>query len=130
MKKIFTILMLFASLTLGAQTKWYIATAANGGSDADGDGTITDPWLTLKHACDTVTGANFVGDTIMVGAGTFDETVQVARSVGVSIMGVVASPLTSIITSSEALDPIILMSSAAEGTDGNCLLYTSPSPRD
>ena len=142
MKKILIILFLFASLLASAEPLsvkdvkkdysylwtvlmqvdtqvWYIATAANGGSDTGGDGSITEPWLTLKHACDTITGAAFVGDTISIGAGTFDETAQVVWDEEVSLIGVIASPLTTTITSSSALSPIILGSSATEGTAGN-----------
>lgn len=115
MKKILTILLLAFSLTAWAD-KWYIATADNGGSDTDGDGSETSPWLTLKHACDTITGAAFVGDTIVVGEGTFTETAQSALGVGVSIYG---AGETSIITSDAALSPIILARSTSEGDNGN-----------
>ena len=112
MRKILIIILLACSLVAEAD-KWYIATT---GSDTHGKGTLADPWLTLKHACDTVTGANFVGDTIVVGVGTFTETAQITLGVGVSIYGAGA---TSIITTGAALDPIILLASASEGTDGN-----------
>jgi len=111
MKKILTILLLAVSLTAWAD-KWYVATT---GSDTHGKGTLADPWLTIKHAADTVTGANFVGDTIVVGVGTFTETAQITLGVGVSIYGAGA---TSIITTGAALNPIILLASASEGTDG------------
>ena len=114
MKKILIFFLLMLSLTAQAD-KWYIATAANGGDDADGDGSITSPWLTLKHAADTITGAAFVGDTIVVGAGTFTEPDQIALGAGVSIYGAGA---TSIITTGAALSPIIYLSSVAEATDG------------
>jgi hypothetical protein len=109
MRRTLTILLLICSLTASAD-KWYIATT---GSDTHGKGTVADPWLTLHHAADTVL---FSGDTISVGAGTFTETTQSPIAVGVSIYGAGA---TSIITSSEALSPIILLSSVAEGTDGS-----------
>ena len=115
MRKILTILLLACSLVAEAD-KWYIATAANGGSDTNGDGSISAPWLTLKHAADTVTGVAFVGDTIMVGAGTFTETAQSALGLGVSIYG---AGVTSIITTNTALNPIVLLSSASENTAGN-----------
>ena len=115
MKKILTILLLAVSLIAEAD-KWYIATAANGGSDTNGDGSISAPWLTLKHACDTITGVAFVGDTIVVGEGTFTETAQSALGVGVSIYG---AGETSIITSDAALNPLILLSSSTQGTDGS-----------
>jgi len=122
MRKLLTILLMLVSLTVSAD-KWYIATAANGGDDSDGDGSIEAPWLTLKHACDTVTGANFVGDTIVVGEGTFTETAQSVLSVGVSIYG---AGVTSIIKSSVtgAIAPwdigaTIALESSSEGTEGN-----------
>jgi hypothetical protein len=124
MKKLLIILTLVICSLNAAADKWYIATAANGGSDTNGDGTITYHWLTLKHAADTVTGVNFVGDTIMVGVGTFTETAQITLGVGVSIYGAGA---TSIILSHYAwaedwpstLIATIKLSSASEGTDGS-----------
>jgi hypothetical protein len=113
MKKILTIFLLICSLSLGAQTKWYVATT---GSDSHGKGTLADPWLTLHHAADTVTGAAFDNDTIIVGAGTFTETAQIALGVKINVKGAGA---TSIITSANALNPIILGNSAADGTDGS-----------
>ena len=58
-------LILCPALTFAATT-YYVATAANGGSDAN-DGSIGSPWLTVQYAMDTVVG----GDTIIVGVGTF-----------------------------------------------------------
>ena len=113
MKKILTILLLFASLTVGA-TKYYVTKTGNDG--AEHTGLIGDPWLTLSYSCTRVTTA---GDSIVIGAGTFDETVQVVWDEEVSLIGVVGYPLTTIITSSEALNPIILGSSATQGTNGN-----------
>jgi len=98
MRKILTILLLACSLVAEAD-KWYIATAANGGSDTGGDGSLAHPWLTLKHAADTVTGASFVGDTIVVGVGTFTETAQIVKGLGVHIYG---AGVTSIIVSTYA----------------------------
>ena len=115
MRKILIIILLACSLVAEAD-KWYIATAANGGSDTDGDGSAAHPWLTLKHAADTITGAGFAGDTIVVGAGTFTEPTMVVLSAGVSIYG--AGP-TSIITTGAALDPIILARSTSQGVNGN-----------
>ena len=68
----------------GIGDRWYVATT---GSDTHGKGTLADPWLTIKHAADTITGAAFVGDTIVVGEGTFTENTQIALGVGVSIYG-------------------------------------------
>ena len=86
---------------------------AETGSDVSGDGTYANPWATLGYA---TTQATTSGDIIHVKAGTITETVQSVLAVGVSIVG---SGDTSIITSTAALNPIILLSSATEGTDGN-----------
>lgn len=112
MRKILILILLACSLVAEAD-KWYIATT---GSDTHGKGTLADPWLTIKHAADTVTGAAFVGDTIVVGAGTFTENTQIALGVGVSLRGTGA---TTIITSGAALNPIIYLASATENTNGN-----------
>jgi hypothetical protein len=113
MRKIFTILFLICGLTLPAQTKWYVATT---GSDSHGKGTYGDPWLTIKHAADTVTGANFDNDTISIGAGTFSEPAQITLGVKINIKG---AGVTTIITTANALEPIIRLYSASEGTDGS-----------
>jgi hypothetical protein len=122
MRKTLTILLLAVSLIAEAD-KWYIATAANGGSDTNGDGSISSPWLTLKHACDTVTGANFYGDTIVVGVGTFVETAQISVSEQVSIYGAGATSIISTSVSGAASPwdetAILLLSSASEGTSGS-----------
>jgi len=111
MRKILIIILLACSLVAEAD-KWYIATT---GSDTHGKGTLADPWLTLKHACDTVTGANFVGDTIVVGVGTFNEgTSQIVKGLGVSIYGAGdASHIISTYTSSSALQAFIQCASTA-----------------
>ena len=114
MKKIlFIIIAGLISFSVDAQ-KWYVATT---GDDANGDGSITYPWKTVKHAADTITDANgFAGDTIVVGVGTFSELVQIALSDSISLMG---AGETSVITSANALDPILLLQSTSEGTDGS-----------
>jgi hypothetical protein len=112
MRKILVILLFTVSLNAWAD-KWYVATT---GSDTHGKGTLADPWLTVKHAADTITGAAFVGDTIVVGAGTFTENSQIALGVGVSLRGAGA---TTIITSGAALNPIVYLASASENTAGN-----------
>ena len=92
-------------------TTYYISTT--GVDDAGRNGGIGQEWATLSYACTRVTTP---GDTIMVGVGTFTETAQSVLAVGVSIVG---AGETSIIKAGAALDPIILLSSASEGTDGN-----------
>ena len=111
--------MVICSLNAAAD-KWYIATT---GSDTHGKGTLADPWHTLKHATDTVTGANFVGDTIMVGAGTFIETEECALGVGVSIYGAGVTSILNIEYVSPSFSSglnhgSILLASASENTAG------------
>jgi len=121
MRKILTILLIAVSLNAWAD-KWYIATT---GSDSHGKGTSGDPWLTLKHAADTVTGAAFVGDTIMVGAGTFTETTaEITLGVGVSIMGTGATSIINLSYVSPSFSggynhAGLLLASATLGTDGS-----------
>jgi len=112
MKKIlFIFIAILISITVDAQ-KWYVATT---GSDSHGKGTLADPWLTVKHAADTITDANgFAGDTIVVGVGTFSEPAQIALSDSISLMG---AGVTSIITTANALNPILLLQSTSEGTN-------------
>jgi|GEM_PF-2964798 len=92
-------------------TTYYISTT--GVDDAGRNGGVGQEWATLSYACTRVTTP---GDTIMVGVGTFTETAQSVLAVGVSIVG---AGETSIIKAGAALDPIILLSSASEGADGN-----------
>ena len=86
---------------------------AETGSDVSGDGTYANPWATLGYA---TTQATTSGDVIHVKAGTITETVQSDLAVGVSIIG---QGDTSIILADAALEPMFLLSSASENTDGN-----------
>lgn len=119
MRRLIILPLLLLSLTVFAD-KWYIATAANGGDDADGDGSITSPWLTLKHAADTITGAAFVGDTIVVGEGTFTETAITSLGVGVSIWGAGdASHIVYTYANSTYTNACLQLVSATENTNGS-----------
>lgn len=111
MKKLLIFLLLFVCLTIQAQTTYY----TGGGSDVSGNGSIANPWATLKHATDTIIQS---GNTIYVNVGTYTETAQSALAVGVNITGAGA---TSIILShiATAYTPTILLHSTAEGTNGN-----------
>lgn len=106
MKKLLILFFLFISLTVQATdydlwktlfhaviyphylkataeaTTYYIATAANGGSNSN-NGSSGSPWLTLAYAS-THTAS---GDIIYVNAGTYTETSQISLPVGVSIEG-------------------------------------------
>jgi hypothetical protein len=110
--------MLFISLILSGQTTYY----TGGGSDASGNGSITRPWATLHHACDTITQS---GNTIYVNAGTCTETEQSTLAEGVNINGagatsIIHSHLTGDDYFSERSTSVtILLSSTNEGTNGN-----------
>mgnify|MGYP000889329169 CR=1 FL=1 len=54
------------------------------GNDASGNGSISNPWKTLRRATQTVTGA---GNIIHVNPGTYFETQESYLSAGVSIEG-------------------------------------------
>ncbi len=93
------------------------------GSDATGDGSYAAPWATLYKATDEVTDPD---STIYIMPGTYVETTQSALAPGVSILG---AGDTSIITTATDLSPIILLSSVAEGTNGNQSIANSkPAP--
>ena len=62
---------------------YYVATAANGGSDAN-NGSKGSPWLTVAYAASQVSNP---GSTIVVGAGTFNETQRINLGIGVSLTG-------------------------------------------
>src|SRR5258707_14693962 len=61
---------------------YYVGTTGN---DISGDGSVTNPWKTLKYAVTKVAGNQ--GHTIQVGAGTFVENGLVEVPLGVSILG-------------------------------------------
>jgi len=108
MKKILILPLLLLSLSLGA-TKVYVATTGN---DGTGNGTAAAPYATIAAGISHASA----GDTVYVVAGTYNVSTQITVPVGVSLMGAGA---TSIITTGAALEPIIYMYSASEGTNGN-----------
>ena len=91
--------------------EWYWI--ATDGSDDTGDGHYTTPWKTLAYACTQVTTP---GETIHVKAGTYTETEQSVLAVGVSIIG---QGDTSIIKAGAALNPMFILHSTSQGTNGN-----------
>jgi hypothetical protein len=62
--------------------EWYWI--ATDGSDDTGDGHYTRPWKTLAYACTQVTTP---GDVIHLKAGTYNETTQIVKPLGISIRG-------------------------------------------
>lgn len=56
---------------------------AETGSDASGDGSYNNPWAHVSYACTQVSS----GDTVYVKAGTINESAQIVKPVGVSIIG-------------------------------------------
>jgi len=111
MRKYLLILFCFLSLPLFA-TKYYIDEA--GTDDAGEDGSISEPWATLDYACTRVASA---GDTIYINNGTYTESNIGELSVGVHVVG--QSEAGVIITTGSALNPILKLYSASEGTNGN-----------
>jgi hypothetical protein len=105
MRKFLTILFLFCSLIVSGQVYHYI--------DPSGNDSGGGPWLTLHYACEQITTP---GHVIFVNSGTYVETEQCVLAVGVSITGEGNS---SIIHSHLTTDPLILLSSGTEGTNGN-----------
>ena len=79
MKKLLTIFLFFACLTLQATTHYISPTGSNSNA-----GTIGSPWLTLQYACSQV---STVGDIIHVNAGTYTGSTQCVLAPGVSIEG-------------------------------------------
>ncbi len=106
--------MLFFMLSPGFcfATTYYISPS---GSDATGDGTAGNPWMTLYYATSSVTTP---GDIIHVNAGTYIETQTCELAVGVSLEG---DGVTSILKSTLSADwlPLLSAISNSEGTDGN-----------
>jgi hypothetical protein len=104
MKRVFSILFALA-LVLGlslvvttpvaAGTTYYVDDSGNDGNGGTGWG---DAWRHIQYAINNVAS----GDTIMVGAGTYDETVNVVGFAGLTISGIDKTQVT--IRSSTTLD--------------------------
>ena len=89
---------------------WWVATD---GSDATGTGEYSNPWLTLGYA---VTQVTTPGETINMKAGTYNVSTQIDLPAGVSIKG---QGDNTILLATGAVNPLIELSSIAEGTAGN-----------
>ena len=78
---IFMISIFAAVMTVSAASTYYVATT---GSDS-GAGTELEPWLTISYAVSKASD----GDTIIVAAGTYDETIKLkdTTATGISIIG-------------------------------------------
>ena len=66
---------------LSANTDYYVAPPASGGSDTTGDGSAANPWATVAYAIATILATvDFAGFTVSieVQAGTYTETILVA----------------------------------------------------
>ena len=86
MKKNYLLILIFNLLFSFSysQTTYYVATASNGGSDANGvTGTEADPFLTLEKALELATTA---GDIINIGPGTFTDR-ALTVSANITIQG-------------------------------------------
>lgn len=117
MKKIFLFLLLFSSLCSQATQKYVRldgSNAHNGLTNTSGGA-----WLTLAYA---VTQA-VAGDTINLGAGTWDINTQVALPEQISLRGVDSSTTIVKSTLTADLTEIISLRSGADGTNGNQSIY-------
>jgi hypothetical protein len=112
MKKLLILLSaIIISIQLSATDRYISITGSNANS-----GTIGSPWRNLYYAC----SHSVSGDVINVGAGIFTETAVCVLPAGVSIVGVVGTPLTSIIHSDVSNDYLIKANSAVNSnTNGN-----------
>lgn len=110
MRYFLSILFVILSLSLSAQTTYYVDPSGTDGAGISGD--ISHPWKTLAYACTRVSS----GDEIHLNEGTFIETATSYVPTGVSITG---EGSLSILTSGNALYPLISLTSAVEGTNGN-----------
>lgn len=83
------------------------------GSDTAGvAGTTSAPWLTLAHACSSVTTP---GAVIHLNAGTFTEAAPCDLALGVSLEG---SGPSSVVKAGYAAAPLVRLWSTTEGTNG------------
>jgi hypothetical protein len=108
MKRLLILPLLLLSLSLGA-TRVYVATTGN---DGTGNGTSGAPYLTIQTGISHAS----TGDTVYIVAGTYNISTQIALPAGVSLMGAGG---TTIVTAAASLEPMILMSSTSEGTNGS-----------
>ena len=112
MKKLISIILFFVFTLTANAADYYIATAANGGSNGN-NGSIGSPWLTLTYACAHATTS---GDIIHVTAGTYTETAQSLLAIGVSIVG---EGVTSIINSTVAGTAYTIRAYSSPVANGN-----------
>lgn len=91
-------------------TKYHVETTGN---DGTGDGTSGNPWLTISYAISQVSA----GDTIMIGAGNFPISAQMAVGVQINFLGEGSSM--SILTANTTLSYFFTLYSVSEGTNGN-----------
>src|SRR5664280_700650 len=101
------IIIFFTLSTAVSATTYYIDPTGNNSND----GSIAHPWLTLTYAC---AHTKTSGDIIHVNAGIYIEIAQSTLAVSVSIEGV---GVTSIIKAGYNSAPLLMLASAAEGTN-------------
>ncbi len=76
--------------SVSAQNTWHVSVS---GSDVEGDGSHTKPWRTIQYAIDRAGR----GDTIVVGPGTYNEQLNISKSI------ILTSPTGDYLTSSVVL---------------------------
>ena len=120
MKKLIIIPLLLLSMTLGA-TKYYVSPSPTGNNG--NDGSISSPWATPSYACSQATTP---GDTVYLNAGTFNESAQIVKALGVHIHGTGdASHIISTYTNASATQAAIQCASSSGTTtyDGGSISY-------
>jgi hypothetical protein len=80
--RIFLLVALFCATVIEARSNDYFVSIE--GSDGDGNGTLSNPWRTLRFACTKISADQ--GHTIKIGAGVFVE-MQILVPTGVNISG-------------------------------------------
>ena len=109
------LILLFFTLCICGLSQGAIFYISPSGNDVSGNGTMANPWKTLKKATSTVTTS---GDVIHVMAGTYVETSESNLAIGVDIEGEGATTtiIQSTLTSNNT--PLLNLSSTP-GTNGN-----------
>ncbi len=105
-------LLLIGTTMQGFSNTYHISTS---GSDASGNGSVTNPWKTLYKATTSITGT---GHTIKIAPGTYLETQQINLLAGISLEGTDANTTTLQSVLTAVFLPMIDASSIT-GTNGN-----------
>ena len=81
-----TLLLIFIATNFFSQSNNYVSIAGN---NSTGDGSIGNPYLTVQYAVDQAS----IGDSIIIGAGTFEEEITVNKTLNFRGNGVESTKL-------------------------------------